>query len=122
MAWDLLKAKLKARQALHARLAVSAVYTDEANPAPGVGLAVRWHTKLARAGNLQGGFDAEIIEGIERLVFQQSELTSKGITLARGGLVEIAFPENLGTVVFELDVEGEPDGPENVYWTVTRQL
>lgn len=122
-------AKLKARRTVHDRAAVSAFYrADEVSPP--VELTVRWHTKLSLAGKAEDGFDAVIVEGINRLVFQETELTSEGrvvrslaplpdgmveLELERGGLVEVPSLN----AVFELDHLEQPDGPLNIYWGVT---
>lgn len=109
--------KAASRQALHEGLAVDAFYTHNAHV--DVPITVRWHNKLARAGALEGGFDVEIIEGIDRLVFNEPELVLKNIILQRNATVRI--PE-LGGAVFRLDVEEPRDGPVNLYWTVAKEL
>lgn len=108
--------KAASRQALHESLAADAFYTHNAHT--DVPITVRWHNKLARAGALEGGFDVEIIQGIDRLVFNEPELVLKNITLQRGAVVRV--PE-LGDATFRLDVEEERDGPINIYWTVVRE-
>lgn len=126
--------KTKARRALHQRAAVSAFYQDNTLDAP-VEVIARWHTKLSMAGKGEDGFDAQIIEGVNRLVFQGSELTSEGraasnpplpplpdgldeLELVRGGTVTIP---DLGDLVFTLDHREEPDGPLNIYWGVVQE-
>lgn len=100
-------------------MAVLAVYED-ADTAP-TSVTVRQHNKLARAGALDGGFDAEIIEGIDRLVFSQTQLA----TALDGGPLELRYG---GTVtvadynaVYALEAQEPDDGPENRYWSVTHQ-
>lgn len=122
--------KAKSRHALHKRMAVSAFYEDHALPEP-VELTARWHTKLSLAGKAEDGFDATIVEGINRLVFQSVELTSAGraerdlaplpdgvdsFELQKGG--KVTLPD-IG-LSFELDHEEEPDGPLNIYWGVVQ--
>lgn len=85
--------------------------------AAGLGLSVRWHNKLARAGNEQGGYDAEIIEGIERLVFNQDQLDALGLTLESRGVISIP---GYGLQV-RLEALEPADGPLNVYWVVSGQ-
>lgn len=86
-------------------------------------LRVRWHNKLAPAlGIEQGG--AGIVTGIERLIFQQPDLDAPAdggdpITLAAGGTVAISGYTPTGDLTVTLDNEGNPDGPLNVYWSVT---
>lgn len=103
-------------------MAVPAIYTDplgepypsDAQAAAGLTLTVRWHNKLARAGNAEGGYSAEIIEGVDRLVFLQPQLDALGLVLERTGVVTIP---GYGTA-WELDSEAPTDGPLTVYWNV----
>lgn len=113
-AFDLAVLKAQARQSVHDTLAVSAVYQDDDTQPTGI--TVRWHNKLARAGALDGGFDVEVIEGINRLVFNEPEITSKGITLRHDGRVTI--PQY--NLTFSLDSQEPGDGPTNIYWTVAQ--
>lgn len=119
MDFDFAQAKAESRQIVHDALAVTAVYHDVTTPTTPI--TVRWHTKLARAGSLDGGFNAEIIEGIHRLVFNGPELLAArdgdGLDLKPQGIVTIAFPGG-PTTQFSLESQEPPDGPVNVYWTV----
>lgn len=79
----------------------------------GLSLTVRWHHKLKIIGeNTQA--DAGILEGVNRLVFNQPQLDSLGLVLAKHGIVDIA---GLGKRL-RLDYLEESDGPLNVYWSV----
>lgn len=112
-------------------MAVSAFYQDPSLEAP-VEITVRWHTKLSLAGKGAEDFEAAIVEGINRLVFQDTELTSEGreardlpalpegleaLDLVHGGVVTVP---DFG-VSFHLDHMEEPDGPLNIYWSVAQQ-
>lgn len=94
-------------------MAVPAFYTDVGTASTPV--TVRWHNKLVNNGASIDGFDATIIEGINRLVFQESELEAAGISLRRGGQVLIPDYDN---ATFKLDSDAPQDGPENIYWNV----
>jgi hypothetical protein len=113
--------KLKARQAIHDSLAVPAKYeqasTSIADDPLGLRFTVRWHNRLQKIGQLEGGFDAQIIDGIDRLVFNDPQLAALELQLRRGGLVTVAA---LGNAIFELDSEEPMDGPINRYWMVAR--
>lgn len=99
-------------------MAAEAVYRETDSGPVTEGLTVRWHNKLVKAGSAEGGFDAEILEGIDRLVFQESNLAAVGVTLKRRGLVDVDY---MGvTAKFRLEAEEPQDGPENVYWVVSR--
>lgn len=104
--------KLIARRAVHEQFAVPAVYY-EVTPGPGRGLRARLHTKIARGGDIGGGY-AEVVEGITRAVFNREELALQRITLRRNGLV--LFP---GNVRVTLDIRDPYEGPLNESWTVT---
>jgi hypothetical protein len=116
--------KASARAALHDAMSEPASYTapqslgGAVTPTPeqieaGLSLKVRWHNKMKIIGeNSQA--DAGIIEGINRLVFQQPNLDELTLTLAKNGIVDIP---GLGKQL-RLDYHEESDGPLNVYWSV----
>jgi hypothetical protein len=115
--------KAQARAALHDAMSEPASYTapgvgGAVTPSPeqieaGLSLKVRWHNKQRIVGeNTQA--DAGIIEGINRLVFQQPNLDELGLTLAKHGVITIpGYSKQL-----RLDYPEEPDGPLNRYWSV----
>ena len=116
--------KTQARAALHEAMSEPASYTapqsagGAVTPTPeqiaaGLSLKVRWHTKMKIIGeNTQA--DAGILEGINRLIFQQPNLDELGLTLAKNGIVDIpGYSKQL-----RLDMREESDGPLNVYWSV----
>jgi len=115
--------KRDARLALHGELGEPCVYHDRdlgALPSSeqsgeGLILTARFATKLKTVSPVDDGLS--ILEGIERLTFQQPQLDALGIPeLDSGSLVE--FP-GYG-LSFRLDQPMDADGPLNVYWTVTR--
>lgn len=126
--------KAKARRAIHGKLAVAATLIDEDHPTglifaddyTGPGLAVRYHNKIDRNGDLDGDY-AEIIDGIDRLVFNDENLAAVSaaledngeapLVLARAAVVTI--PEYKG-LRFTLDSQEPPDGPLEVIWVVAR--
>jgi hypothetical protein len=116
--------KASARAALHEAMSEPASYAapqsagGAVTPTPeqieaGLSLKVRWHNKMKIIGeNTQA--DAGIIEGVNRLIFQQPNLDELGLTLAKHGVVTIpGFSKQL-----RLDYHEESDGPLNVYWSV----
>lgn len=125
--------KLKARRAIHARLAVAVDLVDEDHPDGLIfaddftgGLTVRYHNKLSREGNLDGDY-SQIIDGIDRLIFLDENvaevsaaLVANGqppLVLSRGAEIEIAQYKGL---VFALDSQEPPDGPAETAWVVAR--
>lgn len=115
--------KLAARKAVHAAFSVSAAYSDDLVLQP-IPLAVRWHMKQGLVGSLDDGGYAEMIEGIERIVFDMQELFDKNVELRRDGIIEITAPEyrlpDGSTFKFSLDVEEIDTGPVAKGWRVTR--
>jgi hypothetical protein len=119
MGFDFAEALAKGRRAVHNCLAVKAVY-EPAGSTDAVPVNVRWANKLQRAGSLDSGFDAEIIEGIDRLIFSAEELeTAKAgspLELESGGVVTLIK----AGAKFRLDEMQPSDGEINVYWLVVR--
>lgn len=117
---DLADIKRSSRLALHGAMSVGVIWSDGIDTLPAGGedrtvLSARWGNKLVQQGDLGGDY-ANIIEGIERIIFQDAQLTALGITLARGDT--ILFPKY--GAKFELDQREDSDGPLNVYWSVSR--
>lgn len=126
--------KRKARRLIHGRAAVAALLTDDDHPTglifppayTGPYLTVRYHNKLDRSGDLGGDY-AEIIDGIDKLVFYDpnvaevsAALVAAGelpLVLTRGATVTI--PEYKG-LRFTLDTQEPPDGPDETLWVVAR--
>lgn len=126
--------KAQARRAIHGRLAVAATLVDDDHPDglifaedyAGGRLTVRYHNKLDRSGDLTADY-AEIIDGIDRLVFHDENvaavsagLVANGeapLALSRGAQVTIADYKGLS---FELDSQQPPDGPGETVWVVAR--
>lgn len=114
--------KQEARLAIHRRMGEPCTYTDGGDPtmptveqsAAGLTLTARFHTKSKV--NLGDSDGLTVMEPIEKLVFNKTELEALGLVLQNGA--EIHFPGYELSVI--LDQELDPDGPENVYWTVTR--
>lgn len=116
MPFDFGEWKSLVRQALHECLAVPARYQDDSLDMP-VDVTVRWHTKVDRFGDLENGGYAEVIEGINRLIFNRAQLDELGIKPCRGGEVTILATgyENVTLVLVTM----EPyDGPVEEVWNV----
>lgn len=117
MTFDFAAAKLRTRQIVHKTLAVSALYSDDAG-ITNTPITVRWHNKLSVHGDLEREGYAQIIEGIDRLIFNSDELAAIPLTLARGGVVTI--PQYQGAQ-FQLDTSAPTDGPLDLIWNVARK-
>jgi hypothetical protein len=117
---SLSETKTQARAALHGAMGEPVSYSFDgvtyptaAQVAAGLSLTARWHNRMQIKGE-RSSDDAGILEGINRLVFNTSELTALGLTLTRLG--EVVIPGYSKS--FRLDYEEEPDGPLNNYWSV----
>lgn len=114
--------KKSARLAIHATMAEPCTYSDGVNPtvptieqqALGLTLTARFHTKTKT--NIGDNDGLTVMEPIEKLVFVQSQLDALGLELEQGA--QIYFPAY--GIAVQLDSPLDADGPENVYWTVTR--
>jgi hypothetical protein len=131
---SLVDIKERARRAIHGKLAVPATLIDDDHPDglifaedyTGETLTVRYHNKLDRSGDLDGNY-AEIIDGIDKLVFldENVEAVSAGLVangeaplvLSRGAQVAI---EGYKGLTFTLDTQEPPDGPLETRWVVAR--
>lgn len=116
MSFSLAELKRDARRALHDTLAVDATYSDPALAEP-VAIKVRYHSKIVRTGDMESGGYAEIIAGIDRLVFDRAALADLGVILVRRGRVIIADYDDATFILADRDPS---DGPHTVIWTVTR--
>jgi hypothetical protein len=131
---SLVDIKERARRAIHGKLAIPATLIDDDHPDglifaedyTGETLTVRYHNKLDRSGDLDGNY-AEIIDGIDKLVFLDENvaavsagLVANGeapLVLSRGAQVAI---EGYKGLTFTLDTQEPPDGPLETRWVVAR--
>lgn len=132
MAFDFASAKALARRVVHKTLGVRAFYQDSTMNSP-VQLTARWHNKIDRMGDLDNQSYAELIQGIDRVIFEAVE--ARTYRLQRGGV--IVFPdygaglgvvlgsslggEDIGPPAFILQTREPPDGPFSEVWSVTRK-
>lgn len=120
MAFDIAKTKSRARRTVHAVFGVRAFYKDATMSAP-VWVRARWHNKIDRFGDLDSQQYAEIVQGIDRVIFEATEARRWGVR--RGG--EVTFPSEMSTVpsapVFILQVREPSSGAFEEVWTATRK-
>lgn len=114
--------KRRARQRIHKGFGEPCTYTapggavfpSAEQSAAGDVLTVRFATKLR---TFQPETDAmTLLEGVERVVFNQDQLDALGLAPEHGGRIVCPGYE----LTLDLDQEMDPDGPLNRYWTVTR--
>lgn len=114
--------KRKARAKLHQHFGEPCVYTapdgtvtpSAEQSAEGLVLHARFATRLRPFTPESEAIT--ILEGVERVIFNQDELDVFGLVPEHAG--QLVFPDYELTV--DLDQEMDPDGPLNRYWTVTR--
>ena len=114
--------KNEARLALHGSLGEPCSYSVDGDPAiptveqlaAGLVLTTRFHTKAKLTLGDNDGLS--VMEPIEKLVFNADQLEALGLVLESGATVTIPGYE-LSVI---LDSPLDADGPQNVYWTVTR--
>ena len=127
--------KARARRAIHGKLAVPVTsFKDEEHPdglafgdllTPPV-LTVRYHNKMARGGDLNGEY-AEIIDGIDRLIFLDENVALVSAALVEAGEPPIVLSRGAEVLIqpyqglrFTLDTQEPPDGPSEIAWVVAR--
>ncbi len=118
MAFDFAEAKAQAREVVHDTLAVAATYSDSViaaamqDPAD---VRVRWHTKHTLVGDIENMGYAQIVEGIDRIVFARADATA--LSVRKGGTITIP---QYNDAAFKLDLRLPYDGPYSESWQVTR--
>lgn len=120
--FDWMATKALARQTVHSTFGVSATYQDNTLDYP-VPITVRYHTKLVQTGDLEGAGYAEIIEGVDRIVFNRDQLLTANngapVSLEHRGVVTLTTP-SLAGVQFWLETRDPVNGPVEEVWNVKR--
>lgn len=114
MAFSFANAKKLVRRVVHDTLAVPALYQDAVMSTP-ADIRARWHSKIERTGDLEGEGWAQVIEGVDRIIFNSTD--ARTLNLKRGGTV--TFPA-YNNATFILDTREEVDGPDEEIWLVSR--
>lgn len=104
------------RRVVHSTFGETAYYEDPFKTGRR-DVSVRWHNRVALRGNIEDEGYSDIIEGINRAIFNQEELKQEGITLNKGGRVTLTHPLN-GSVMLLLDSMEPHVGPINEVWNV----
>jgi hypothetical protein len=115
MPFDFAALKSLTRQTVHDVLAVEAFYKSNATSTPKP-ITARWHEKKVLQGQMDGE-GAQVLEGIDHVVFNIPQLLERKIKLSRGGIIIFKAYENF-TVT--LDNKILSDGPVEEKWAVTR--
>lgn len=119
MRFDFAQLKSQARQALHDAMAVPARYIDDDLVMP-VDLTVRWHNKIDRFGDLVDTGYSEVIEGVNRVIFNRPQLAARGVQLQAGGELVITSPGYDGVTLVLASMEPHA-GPVEEIWLVAQR-
>lgn len=119
MAFSFAKAKSLVRRTVHKTFGVPAFYKDSSLSTP-VEISARWHNKIERMGDLDNQGYAEIIQGIDRVLFDATEARTVGVKR----LGEVSFPELAATPTsaiptFILNTRETETGPDREIWLVS---
>lgn len=112
--FDFASLKAQCRQAIHEMFSVDAWYHDKDLPEK-VAIRVRWHSRINRFGNLDDAGWAEMIEGVDRIIFERDEVAP--LSIRSGGLVYI---HSMDEAAFTLKAQEPSDGPFEETWSVAR--
>lgn len=117
MPFDFSKAKAQVRQTVHKTFGVPALYSDSSTPSP-VDVRVRWYSRIEQAGDLESQGYANVIQGIDRIVFLSADARTLGVK--KNGTVKILNPVEPGVdePVFALVAREPKTGPVEEIWTV----
>lgn len=117
MSFDFATAKLRARRVVNETFGVQAFYSDDVITIP-VEFTARWHNRNARPmGGMDGDY-AEVIEGIDHIVFVPETAKGQPLATKREGVVTFT---SLAGVEFVLEYRMQPDGPLEEKWSVSRK-
>lgn len=111
--------KAKARKAVHAAFRYDALYKDPSLNAA-VPVSVRWHNRLVMHGDYDQSGYANIIDGIEKVIFMRDELETIGLTPVRGATL-VLTEKGMNDTRLVLDVREKSVGPLEEKWTVVRE-
>ena len=119
MAFSFAKAKSLVRRTVYKTFGVPAFYKDSSLSTP-VAISARWHNKIERMGDLDNQGYAEIIQGIDRVLFDATEARTVGVKR----LGEVSFPELAATPTsaiptFILNTRETETGPDREIWLVS---
>lgn len=122
MGFDWTDVKAQVRGIVDQTFRVAATYQDQTLSVP-VPVTVRWHNKIARQGDLEGAGYAEIIEGVERLIFNRDLLLTANaggpLRLVHKGVVTLTDPR-YNNAQFWLEAREPIVGPVEEIWNVSR--
>ena len=117
--FDFAAVKARVRQTVHDTFGILALYVDDQSGVQEE-LRVRFHTKINRFGDLQDAGWAEVVEGVNRLILNKTELDLKEITPVRGARL-VFIPASFEGLELILQVQEPSTGPVDVVWQVSQK-
>lgn len=117
MAFEFTSALANMRKIVHVTMGHPAVYRATRTSAP-VGITVRWHDKLVMQGDLANQGFSQVLEGVDRVIFNREELAQKNVVLHFGGTVTLG--PSWDNAVLNLEALEPSHGPGDVIWKVSR--
>lgn len=112
------EAKRRMRADVHKTFAVSARYRDATMGVP-VDITVRWHSRFGEFGDLAEQHYAEMVDNVDRLIFDRLELLTLGITPRQGATVVIT-EAGWDNATLVLQIADAKVGPTENIWQVAR--
>lgn len=112
------KAKAKARKVVHSTFRLSGVLRRK-DTGVEIALSVRYHNKIAMMGDLMEAGYADVIDGVDRLIFDRNELTEKNIVLRADDTVKLV-DDGFENIRLRLVAQEPINGPVEVKWQVAR--
>lgn len=117
MSFEFTSALANMRKIVHVTMGHPAVYRASRSSAPVV-VTVRWHDKLVMQGDLANQGFSQVLEGVDRVIFNKEELAQKNAVLARGGTLTLG--PKWDNAVLNLETLEPSHGPGDVIWKVSR--
>lgn len=126
MAFDWSAIKASTRRAVHDVFKVRALYQDATMEEP-IPVSIRWHNKIGVIGQETNQGYAEVIEGVDRIIFNREELektnllsgSGRSVTPMKGGRIQLIDPL-FNNAKLILDSKEPVVGPVDEVWNVVR--
>lgn len=119
MAYDRSALVARTRQIVHEVMSVPANYEHPAQPGVSTALTVRWHDRRLLQGNMIEAGWPDVQSGIDRVIFNKTELGEKGVVLATGG--RLTLTDACGdSIVLTLDNQEADAGSVGRVWLAVK--
>lgn len=116
MPFEFAEAKAKMRRVVHDTLGIAALYYDKSMSKPEA-LRIRWHYKQAPIGDIENAGYPMYLDLVEKVIFDKEELARLGITIQRGGRVQVTAEGFEGFLAVDTE-DVDNVGPVEQAWKV----